>query len=87
MKFNVLALALTLGLFWGVMIFLVTWWIILFEGQTHAIPTLGHIYRGYNISALGSVYGLIWGLCDGFVGGLIFGWLYNLLARPARQTA
>lgn len=40
---------------------------------------LGHVYRGFNISPLGSVIGLVWGLCDGFIGGLILAVIYNLL--------
>ncbi len=42
--------------------------------------TIGHWYRGYNISATGSVIGMVWGFFDGAIGGFIFAWLYNLLA-------
>ena len=80
MKFNVTAFALACGLLWGVGIFLMTWWVILFEGMTGDATFLAMIYRGYSISGLGSLIGLLWGLCDGFVGGLIFAWLYNYLA-------
>jgi hypothetical protein len=56
----------------------------MFDGATGDVTFLGRIYRGYNISPLGSVFGLIWAFVDGLIGGAIFAWLYNLLsARSA----
>jgi hypothetical protein len=87
MKLNVKALAVAAGLFWGFMIFFVTWWIMLFEGASGEVTLLGMVYRGYCISPLGSVVGLLWGLIDGLIGGAIFGWLYNfLVVRISRQA-
>lgn len=80
MKLNVRALALTSGIIWGIGLFLVTWWIIIFEGASGDLTFLGRIYRGYEISAIGSIIGLIWGFVDGLIGGAIFAWLYNLLS-------
>jgi hypothetical protein len=79
MKLNVKAFALTVGLFWGLAIFIVTWWIIAFEGCTGDITFIGRVYRGYSISPVGSIIGLIWALIDGLIGGAIFAWLYNLI--------
>ena len=83
MKLNVKAFALSCGLVWGLGLFLLTWWIMAFEGSTKEITFIGQVYRGFNISPLGSVIGLIWALVDGTIGGAIFAWLYNLIvARP-----
>jgi hypothetical protein len=83
MRLNVKAFALTCGLVWGFGLFLLTWWIIACEGSTKEITLIGQVYRGFNISPLGSVFGLIWALIDGMIGGAIFAWLYNLIAsRP-----
>ncbi|MFQ5671791.1 MAG: bacteriophage holin [Nitrospinales bacterium] len=79
MKFNVKAYALTFGIWWGVGLFLLTWWIIFLEGASGDPTLIGRIYPGYNISPVGSGVGLIWGFADGFVFGGIFAWLYNLL--------
>jgi len=79
MKLNVKSFALTTGLFLGLGIFFVTWWIMIFMGATKYPTFIGLIYRGYNISPLGSVFGLIWGFFDGVIGGAIFAWLYNFL--------
>jgi len=80
MKLNVKALALTCGLVWGLGILFLTWWIIAFDGVTREVTFLGRVYRGYNISPLGSVIGCVWGFADGAIGGVIFAWLYNLIA-------
>ena len=80
MKLNVKAFAITCGLVWGFGLFILTWWIIAFDGVTGEITTIGRLYRGYNISPLGSIIGLIWALADGAIGGAIFAWLYNVIA-------
>jgi hypothetical protein len=80
MKLNTLAFGLTCGLMWGFGVFFLTWWIIAFMGVTNDPIVLGYLYRGYNVSPIGSVIGLAWALADGFVGGVIFAWLYNLIA-------
>jgi len=80
MKLNVKAFALACGILWGLGLFFITWWIIAFEGVTNEVTIIGQLYRGYNISPLGSFIGLAWGLIDGLIGGAIFAWLYNLIA-------
>ena len=80
MKLNVKAFALTCGLVWGLGLFILTWWIIAFEGFSGDPTFIGRMYRGYSISAAGSFIGLIWAFVDGIIGGAVFSWLYNLLA-------
>ncbi len=79
MKINIRAFALSCGIIWGVGLFCLTWWIMLFEGATHKRTCIGHLYRGYNISPRGSVIGLLWGFFDALTGGALFAWMYNLL--------
>ena len=81
MKLNVKAFALTCGILWGFGLFVLTWWIIAFEGATGDPTFIGRLYRGYSISPAGSFIGFIWALVDGVVGGAIFAWFYNLLAN------
>lgn len=81
MKLNVRAFALTCALLWGLGVFILTWWIIAFDGPTGEITWLGRVYRGYSISPTGSVIGLLWAFLDGLAGGAVFAWLYNLLSR------
>jgi len=80
MKLNIKAFALAVALVWGLGIFIGTWWIILLDGASGDMTSLGHIYRGYTITPIGSVIGMLWGLVDGLIGGAIFAWLYNLIS-------
>lgn len=79
MKLNVKAFALTCGIVWGFGLFALTWWIIAFDGATHEVTLIGRLYRGYNISPIGSVFGLVYGFFDALVGGAIMAWLYNAI--------
>ncbi len=86
MKLNVKAFALTCGILWGLGVFVLTWWVIMFDGATGEITLLGKIYRGFSISPAGSFIGLIWGFFDALIGGAIFAWLYNVIAgKSANQ--
>ena len=80
MKLNVKAFALTCGMVWGFGLFALTWWIIAFDGATHEVTLIGRLYRGNNISPVGSVFGLVYGFFDALVGGVIMAWLYNFIA-------
>ncbi|MFH1701726.1 MAG: bacteriophage holin [Candidatus Zixiibacteriota bacterium] len=80
MKLNVKAFALTCGIFWGLGLFLITWWVMIFEGQCADLLPIGYVYRGYEVTTPGSFIGLGWGLVDGLIGGAIFAWLHNKLA-------
>lgn len=80
MKLNVRAFALTCALVWGLGLFCLTWWLILFEGATGEPTLIGRIYRGYSLSATGSLIGLAWAFVDGLIGGAVFAWVYNLIA-------
>jgi hypothetical protein len=79
-RLNVQAFALTCALIWGIGLFLVTWWIMAFDGATGQATLVGHVYRGYSISPVGSLIGLVWAIPDGLIGGFIFAWLYNAIA-------
>ncbi len=89
MKLNIRAFALAFAVWWGVGLFLGTWWVIAISGATGEPTFLARIYIGYEISPMGSVIGLVWGTIDGFIAGAIFAWLYNIIADrfPAAQEA
>jgi len=86
MKLNLKAFALACGLFWGVGLLAMTWWIIAWDGATGDVTFIGRLYRGYRITPLGSLIGLVWALADGLVCGAIFAWLYNLLAARLQSS-
>jgi hypothetical protein len=81
MKLDVKAAAMTLALTWGLGLFLMTWWLIMWEGGSSEPIFLSRFYLGYRISPAGSFIGLGWALVDGWIGGFVMAWLYNRLAR------
>ncbi len=87
MKLSVKALALTSGIAWGLALFTLTWWIILFEGSTGETTFIGLVYRGFSISPLGSVIGLIWAFFDGLIFGAFFAWVYNMFVGNKTKSA
>jgi len=87
MRLNVKSFAFTCGLVWGLGLFVLTWWVMAFDGASGAVPFLGRIYRGYTLSPAGSVVGGIWAFLDGLAGGAVFAWLYNALTRRFTLSA
>jgi hypothetical protein len=59
---------------------LLTWWFIAFDGATREPTIIGKLYRGYTVSPIGSVIGLVYAFFDALIGGAIFAWLYNKIA-------
>ena len=83
MNLNVRAFALAFAIWWGVGIFLLTWWVIAFGGANSEPTFLGRIYIGYTVTPVGSVIGLVWGFIDALIAGAVFAWLYNFTAAKA----
>ena len=85
MRFNVIALTLAVGLIWGVAVLIVATTNEIWPSYGRAfLDLVASIYPGYHPNTgVGSVVaGTLYGLVDGAIGGAVFGWLYNLLARP-----
>ncbi len=83
MKFNLRALSLTAAILWGGGVLLACLANLLWPGYAEAfLEFLASIYPGYSGAAsIGQVaIATLWALVDGFLGGLVFGWLYNRLA-------
>ena len=83
MRLNVKALAFALALVWAGAIFVTGLANLIWPGYGEAfLQMVGSIYPGYRggISFLQVILGTFYGLLDGFIGGLILGWLYNLFS-------
>jgi len=84
MKFNLAAITLTGGLFWGAAILIVASANLIWPSYGRTFLDLAaSIYPGYHPnSGAGSVItGTLYGLVDGAIAGAVFGWLYNFLSR------
>ena len=87
MKFDIKALALTAGLFWGLAILIVALANLVWPPYGRAFLDLSaSIYPGYRPgTGFGSVItGTLYALVDGAICGALFAWLYNILS-PSRQ--
>jgi hypothetical protein len=90
MRLNVTALALTVGLFCGAAILIVASANLIWPSYGRTFLDLAaSVYPGYHPSSgIGSVItGTLYGLVDGAIGGVVFGWLYNLLAQRRSGAA
>jgi hypothetical protein len=75
-KLNSKALGLSLGVIWGAAAFLlgVT---AMYGYGVEFVEFVGNLYVGYEATWAGAFIGLVYAFLDGFIGGLLVGWLYN----------
>ncbi|MFT5697302.1 MAG: hypothetical protein ACI8ZB_000150 [Desulforhopalus sp.] len=84
MRLHITAMSFTVGLIWGVTIFLVAVANLIWPNYGQAFLELtASIYPGYHLgSSIGSVIiGTLYGIVDGAIGGAVFAWMYNFFAH------
>lgn len=74
------ALGMSLGIIWGLSVFLATIWAIV-RGHGQTLTLLEGYYLGYSVTYLGALIGLIWGFIHGFIAGVLIAWLYDLFCK------
>jgi hypothetical protein len=90
MKLSIRALAITAAIIWGGAVLLVGLANLVWPTYGGAfLEVVASVYPGYNASGtIGSVVvGSLYAMLDGAVGGLVFAWLYNLVAGPSKPPA
>ena len=81
-KASPLAMGLALGIFFGLLVFVMTLANAAIDGYGAAFTDLiDSIYPWYSVSIGGSIVGLVFGLIDGFVTGIVVAWLYNRFVK------
>ncbi|MDC9726847.1 MAG: bacteriophage holin [Candidatus Thioglobus sp.] len=81
-KLDTKAVALALGIMWSLGVFFMSITAIVTQSYLHNIVDfLSTVYLGYSLSFSGIVTGMVWGFFDAAIGGLVFAWLYNKLAK------
>ncbi len=81
-KLNSWALATALGILTSIAILVISIIAIKSSDYLHnVVQFLSSVYIGYDLSPIGIVLGMLWGFVDAAIGGLIFAWLYNKLAK------
>lgn len=79
MKLSAKGLGLSLGIIWGLSVFIATLW-IMWRGGGATMQKLGQFYLGYSVSLGGAIIGLVWGFVDGLIAGALIAILYNVFA-------
>ncbi len=84
-RLGVLGFGLALGVMWGVGMLLVG----LFGWQVNYgvdfVNAMGSVYIGFGPTLKGSLLGALWGFVDGFIGGVVLAWLYNMFTCNSRK--
>ena len=89
-RFNIAALALAVGLFWGAAILIVSAANLLWPGYGRLFLDLtGPIYLGYRPGGgpRSVIVGTLYGLVDGAAAGAVIGWMYNTLAASMKRRS
>ena len=81
MKLSVKGLGLSLGILWGVCLFLSTLIAVQTGYMAEALSELMGVYPWYQVTWTGAFIGLVEGFIDGFIGGALIAWLYNIFSR------
>lgn len=85
MKFQVMRFGAAIAILWGLIVFLIALANLIFPGYGVAfLNMVDSIYPGYVVGrwAFGGVLvGTAYAALDGFIGGIVFAWLYNKLSK------
>ena len=79
---NAKVVGLTLGMIFGLGIFVATNWLVIKGGERvgpHLI-LLSQYFIGYKVTFFGSLIGAAYGFALGTISGALMGWIYNKIA-------
>lgn len=80
-KLDVIALGVSVGILFGLMVFLATN-ILIFKGGDEIGPNLallGQFFIGYEVTFIGSLSGFFWGFATGYILGSLVALLRNFI--------
>lgn len=84
-RLSPLALGLSVGITWGLSIFLMGLLASYLTYGTAFVSAVGALYIGYEASIIGSVIGGVIGFVDAFIVGVIIAWLYNAFSGCCKK--
>jgi ABC-type nitrate/sulfonate/bicarbonate transport system permease component len=71
------AFGLAVGLFWGLVMLLGTWFLLLRGSPGEIFSKASSFYIGYSYSFGGAIIGFIYGVVTGFIAGVVIAWFYE----------
>jgi len=80
---NAKILGLSLGLLFGIGMFIATNWLVLKDGKVIGphLQLLSRYFIGYRVSFFGSFIGFAYGFAVGTLSGSLIGWIYNRITK------
>jgi len=75
------AFGLAIGLFWGLVVLLGTWWLLINGSPGEIFSKASSFYIGYSYTFGGALIGFIWGFVTGFLAGVFIAWLYGVFYK------
>lgn len=83
LRLNAKVLGLTVGLLFGLAIFIATNWLVIKGGDTVGphLSLLSQYFIGYRVSFFGSCIGFCYGFAVGAISGGVFGCIYNKIVE------
>jgi len=76
MKLNIRAFAFACGISWGILVFILSWCLILLiNTSSFDFSSIDEVTKGYRPTPLGSFVASFWGL----IFGIFFAWVHNIL--------
>ena len=80
---NTKILGLSLGLLFGIGMFIATNWLVLKDGEVVGphLQLLSQYFIGYRVSFFGSLIGFAYGFAVGSLSGSLIGWIYNRITN------
>lgn len=76
-KLSPTGLGLSLGVLWGISVFLLGLLAYFFTYGKPFVDAMATLYMGYEPSIAGSIIGGVIGFIDAFISGFLIAWLYN----------
>lgn len=81
-KLDIKAFSLAIGLMWASAVALLSIIASASDHYLHNITNfLSSIYLGYDLTFIGILIGIFWAFLDAAIGGFVFAWIYNKLAK------
>jgi hypothetical protein len=83
LRLHAKSVGLVLGLFFGLVLFLGTNWLVIKGGNPVGphLALLGQYLIGYRVSFFGSLIGFAYGFALGTLSGALMSWIYNMIVR------
>lgn len=75
------AFGMAVGLFWGLVILLGTWFLLLRGSPGEIFSKASSFYVGYSYTFGGAIIGFIYGVVTGFIAGVVIAWFYEKFCK------